>query len=607
MEYQSTNPINDYKLRLPKCGSERNWLECYKITEKQLLDEERCIDTLTSTEGWLHIQRRRNPGIIVYTKEEALQKLLFSHPFPRHQGPFERHISELQYGYKGYGDDEDDKYTFNEYTTFLHDNNQLCKYWNINSMQNVGEPKHVLTFTTKEPEDDMKLYGPASNHNMSIMYGCNNYGCVVMCPCTVCEIRSSQCLKHHVDLHRKFDLNIHSFTIPCSSNKFLPLYKDCIKSGDEFNTGHKYAGIPRSCNQCRLDLLDHQMHHHVLHQRCKFCAIVLMILEANEPIDEIRKTQKGVLRKEYRTCSFCYKIFTTNGNRVLHERTEHQYVKMIDLKRPGTIGYNGEMYNKSSKLLNCSICKCSCDDTTLLQRHKLEDHGVTDEKIKKPFTCDVCDCSYASKTALNYHMLSKHAEEEKQHNCHICEQKFTCEMAVKRHIISIHSDSDSLLQCLRCDKVFKRKDNLSRHNKYVHNIANVNHHYSDNSDSNSTIHLVRPFKCPRCGTKFKCKQHLETHKRTIHKQKSAEKISKCLKCDKTFMYKKSLHQHVKEMHMNNMYQCDNCDMIFQKQSNLNRHQISVHMAMKTFKCQSCDKVFKRKDNLLRHIDKCCKK
>ena len=609
MEYQSTIPVNNYKLKLPKCGSERNWLECYKITEKQLLDEERCIDTINSTEGWLHNQRMKNPGNHnVSTKEEALQTLLLSHPFPKHQGPFERHISELQYGYKGYGDgDDDDKYTFNSYTTFVHDNSQPCKYWSINSMQNTGEPKHVLSFTTTEPEDDIKLHGPASDLNMSIMYSCNKHGCVIMCPCTVCEIGHFQCLEHHVDLHRKFDLNIHSFTMPCSSNKFLPLYKDCIKSEDEFHTGHRYAGIPRSCTQCRLDLLDHQMHHHVIHHRCKFCAIVLMILEADEPMEKIRQTRRDVLRKENRTCSFCYKICTTHGNRVFHERTEHQYIKRTDLKRPGSIDYNGEMYNQSSKLLRCSICKCSCDDSKLLKRHKLEKHGVTDEKLKKPFSCDVCECSYASKTALNYHTMSKHIEEEKTHNCHMCEQNFSCEMALKRHIMSIHSNSENLLQCDRCDKVFKRKDNLSRHNKYVHHIANVNHHYSDNSDSNSTIHSIRPYKCPRCGAKFKRKEHLENHKRTIHQQESEEKIHKCLKCDKTFMFKKSVHQHVKETHMNNMYQCDYCDMIFQKQSNLNRHQISVHVTMSTLKCPSCDKVFKRKDNLLRHIDTCYRK
>ena len=62
MEFQSTNPVDSYKLKLPKCGNERNILDCYKLTDKQLSDEVRCIATLTSSEGYLHQERMENPG-----------------------------------------------------------------------------------------------------------------------------------------------------------------------------------------------------------------------------------------------------------------------------------------------------------------------------------------------------------------------------------------------------------------------------------------------------------------------------------------------------------------------------------------------------------------
>ena len=71
--------------------------------------------------------------------------------------------------------------------------------------------------------------------------------------------------------------------------------------------------------------------------------------------------------------------------------------------------------------LRCSISKFSCDDSKLLKRHKLEKHGVTDEKLKKPFSCDVCECSYASKTALNYHTMRK----KKKHTIATCVNKIS--------------------------------------------------------------------------------------------------------------------------------------------------------------------------------------
>jgi hypothetical protein len=67
MEYLGTIPENDYKLILPKCGNKRNVLECYSTTEKQLAEEDKCINTL-------------DDGLLE-TKQEALTKLLTNHPF----------------------------------------------------------------------------------------------------------------------------------------------------------------------------------------------------------------------------------------------------------------------------------------------------------------------------------------------------------------------------------------------------------------------------------------------------------------------------------------------------------------------------------------------
>jgi hypothetical protein len=169
MEYLNTIPDSSYILKLPKCGSNRNVVDCSSVTETQLLDEERCINTLNVSAAYLHEQKSKHKNAdLLETKQEALQKLLLNHPFPRYQGPFEKHITDLQYDCRGEGQ-ACDKYTFYSYTTFIHENNQPCKQWSMNSEQIVGEPKHVLTFTTTDMKNELKLWGPASDLNMSIM------------------------------------------------------------------------------------------------------------------------------------------------------------------------------------------------------------------------------------------------------------------------------------------------------------------------------------------------------------------------------------------------------------------------------------------------------
>lgn len=139
----------------------------------------------------------------------------------------------------------------------------------------------------------------------------------------------------------------------------------------------------------------------------------------------------------------------------------------------------------------------------------------------------------------------------------------------------IHEESRSLLKCYECDETFSRQDNLTRHNKEIHQVGNVNYHYSKNVSSNLPIHSVRPYTCQGCGNKFKRKEHADLHQVSCNQKEAIQ-----------------------------LYSCDKCDMEFQKQSNLKRHVNTAHQDVGSLECTACGKVFKRKDNLLRHMKIC---
>ena len=615
MEYLSTSPHNSFTLKLPKCGEKRNILEYYSVTQAQLDIEEICINTLLASDGYLDQCKRnpsRKPDYDMYdTKNEAVQKLLFHHPFPRHQGPFQNDMAGLQYDCLFGSVKEEDKFTFNSYMTFLHKDNQPCKLWSLNSKTVPGEPKHVLTFNTDDVASGLELCGPASDLNMCIMYNCNKQKCIIMCPCTVCEAQDStcklkcgadpckhcsvQCLKHHIDLPRKFDVRLDSFTIPCSTNQFSPMY-DHIEYGDENHAGHRYAGIPRSCQQCRLDLLDHQIHHHVLHYRCKFCKVVLRTWKS----DGTKKEKHEIKSVDNSTCSFCYKIFTSRANRMSHEKTEH-----------GFITSQRVMEYSHWKSLECSICKCTFDDNIKLKYHSLKKHGVEIKQQTRPHCCQKCEKTYASKIALRFHELRHHSNETRLYSCHICTKNLSSEATLKRHIQIVHDITQDVLKCAECGQEFTRKDKLTRHKKEVHHVANVNHHYSENNSSNKRVHYIRPYQCIDCGETFKRKYNVERHRRVAHTmQTEAAEMNEemenleCNECKKILRNKKSLKQHVLEAHGNTVYKCDLCEKTFKKQSNQNRHKMTIHGITTKLNCENCGRPFKREDNLLRHLDTC---
>ena len=160
-------------------------------------------------------------------------------------------------------------------------------------------------------------------------------------PCGECD---QQCLEHKCELDRTYSEK-DSFTIPFyfqdldeeartnDNNLSAYSYGDGRGYGYDYEpekTFIKYAGIPRSCTKCQVDLLDHEVHHNVLHYPCKFCRKSLRLWK-NNPVNYLQLMQEKRNNDihDTTTCSFCYKCFTDSAIRKYQETTEH-----IDNEKP---------------------------------------------------------------------------------------------------------------------------------------------------------------------------------------------------------------------------------------------------------------------------------
>ena len=228
----------------------------------------------------------------------------------------------------------------------------------------------------------------------------------------------------------------------------------------------KYAGIPRNCSQCQIDLLDHEVHHHVLHFRCKFCREALRLLRS----DSVKQSQiwledELIKAEEDKICSICYRVFHAPSNRKQHEKTEHSE--------------NG-----------------------------------------KPFQCTQCSESFASQVGLKHHKR-KHEDHPNKYNCNICTIELCSEASLKRHIKSVHNPSwKKLTQCHHCKKSFSRVDNLTRHLIEVHEESPVNLHFLSQ--------FTKPYKCEQCPKSFSRSSHLKRHLRS-HTGEKPFKCNQCPK------------------------------------------------------------------------------
>ena len=268
----------------------------------------------------------------------------------------------------------------------------------------------------------------------------------------------------------------------------------------------KYAGIPRNCSQCQIDLLDHEVHHHIVHYRCKFCRETLRrVQNARASDSNLFIGDDSIRAKDDSTCSFCYKIFHAPSNRKLHEKTEHS------------------------------------------------------EK-EKPFKCLQCEKTFASAIALNHHQR-EHTDETNKYLCNICRKEFSSGVCLKRHIESIHnSEVRKFIQCHRCEQTFTRVDNLTRHLTEVHKESPVNLHFCPQ--------FSKPYKCKQCSRRFMRKEVLVNHTLSVHARdaESQQESYFCAKCSKTFGSRWVLHRHVDSINKSSKsaYKCGKCDKMFSR-------------------------------------------
>ena len=109
--------------------------------------------------------------------------------------------------------------------------------------------------------------------------------------------------------------------------------------------------------------------------------------------------------------------------------------------------------------------------------------------------------------------------------------------------------------------------------------------------------ISKNFSCEICHKKFtqkgKWKVHLQSHQARI----------KCGLCDKTFIYKSHLKDHMDEKHDKKSFECHICNKMFNGRTQLVNHIRFKHVNVnQELKCDACNKSFKYKHSLDEHIE-----
>ena len=371
-------------------------------------------------------------------------------------------------------------------------------------------------------KENLKLDGPASAKDTSIIYPCNLNHCWRCCQCTFCQLTRQLKCKDHQN-HIIYNIK------KCKIQELAQCQDHWLDHPDNFNNAEdikvelnilfhnkevkrdgrnycfkiiEYPGLKVVCKKCRKNTTEHMNNHLTPHLQCKHCLYEIKTM-----------TELSFWR---RVCNICGKILNDETLKMQHQKRHEETVS------------------------GCEVCGEQFSTNFNLHRHMLEQHdsfqGETGFKSQanEPYKCTSCAKTFKYERNLDRHIKSIHTRESERH-CEICGQKFGIGFNLKAHLkeqhdvtefeCSIHSEEVNDFNCKVCDVVFKRKTNLKVHE--------MTHESTDK------------FTCDQCGKQYSVKTSLVRHQK-IHRGEREK--HKCLFCQKTFLSKGLLGRHMDGIH-----------------------------------------------------------
>jgi hypothetical protein len=260
--------------------------------------------------------------------------------------------------------------------------------------------------------------------------------------CTICDERLNafdESVHHLTNQHEKvWHADINNHILPFKFDGDVVLCSMCTKSSHHFKNIQEHMNV------------------HYTNYLCEIC---------NAPFINSRTLQCHLARHKKGSfpCSFCSKIFDTNGKRSNHERSVHignvkrskcPYCSEKFATHKKRTDHMVEIHGAQRVVLQCNAC-----DKTFLNRANLTTHTNRDHLMERRHECRLCDKKFYDSKCLKEHMI-KHSGVRK-YTCDVCFKSYGRRHTLMQHL-RIHAD-DRRFKCEHCEQAFVQKCSLKQH------------------------------------------------------------------------------------------------------------------------------------------------
>lgn len=188
---------------------------------------------------------------------------------------------------------------------------------------------------------------------------------------------------------------------------------------------------------------------------------------------------------------------------------------------------------------------------------------VHENPNEKTVICEICGNKF-SKYAYERHMKQVHPTREyteEETTCKDCGKVTKNPIALYQHRRNYHPDKPLTkedLTCTECGKVTKNSIALYQHRR--------------------NYHSGKIYSCPHCNYKTTVQCSLGVHIKAKHWAVDRKRDFKCTICNKSFLLKITLVEHMASHSDEKKYTCDYCPAAFKTPSNFYVHRKNKHPA-----------------------------